>query len=166
MVHRHIGKRCRCTIDTLVHWFIDTLVRGSVEATHDDRGTSGAVSWVAGIALRLSGLDIQLVSRDKVKVNGTLVQLPYLQRPLVFVERSESTLLVSTNLGVKVSCVFIFCVHILYSYSVFMFCIYILCSCFVFIFCVHILYSYSMSMVCIHILYSYSVFIFYIHILC
>ena len=74
-----------------------------MEATHDDRGTGGVVSWVGGITLKVNGTAVNLRAGDNVLVDGQPVNLPYLQPPTVFVERSGSSLIVFTSIGLKVS---------------------------------------------------------------
>ncbi|XP_078582341.1 kielin/chordin-like protein isoform X2 [Branchiostoma floridae x Branchiostoma japonicum] len=69
---------------------------------NDDRGAFGAVSWTQESKIKLKGVEIELLQKWVVKVNGLEVNLPYLRDPVLFIEKSGSTILVNTEIGLKV----------------------------------------------------------------
>ncbi|XP_013412584.1 kielin/chordin-like protein isoform X2 [Lingula anatina] len=73
----------------------------TIEVQHDDRGVQG-VSWAQSLTVKIAGIELELLQRQAVKVNGQSVSLPYLKEPHVFVEQSGDNILLNTNLGVKV----------------------------------------------------------------
>ncbi|KAM6960594.1 kielin/chordin-like protein [Aplochiton taeniatus] len=73
----------------------------SVLATNDDRGRKG-VSWTKEVLVSIGDLEVQLLQDWVVKVDGKVVTLPFLQEPYVYVERRANTVLLNTNIGLKV----------------------------------------------------------------
>ncbi|XP_056455381.1 kielin/chordin-like protein [Gadus chalcogrammus] len=72
-----------------------------IHATNDDRGRKG-VSWTKEVTVFIGDLSVQLLQDWVVKVNGRVVALPYLREPYVYVERQTNTILLNTNIGIKV----------------------------------------------------------------
>ncbi|XP_017261029.1 kielin/chordin-like protein isoform X2 [Kryptolebias marmoratus] len=73
----------------------------SVHATNDDRGRNG-VSWTKEVTVFLGNVTVQLLQDWVVKVNEEVVALPFLREPYIFVERQTNTVLLNTNIGLKV----------------------------------------------------------------
>ncbi|XP_013888896.1 kielin/chordin-like protein isoform X2 [Austrofundulus limnaeus] len=73
----------------------------SVHATNDNRGRNG-VSWTKEVTVFLGNVTVQLLQDWVVKVNEEIVALPFLSEPYVFVERQTNTVLLNTNIGLKV----------------------------------------------------------------
>ncbi|CAL8376149.1 unnamed protein product, partial [Arctogadus glacialis] len=72
-----------------------------IHATNDDRGRKG-VSWTKEVTVFIGDLSVQLLQDWVVKVDGLVVALPYLREPYVYVERQTNTILLNTNIGIKV----------------------------------------------------------------
>ncbi|XP_034389852.1 kielin/chordin-like protein [Cyclopterus lumpus] len=73
----------------------------SVHATNDDRGRKG-VSWTKEVTVFIGDITVQLLQDWVVKVNGEVVTLPFLSEPYIYVERQTNTILLNTNIGLKV----------------------------------------------------------------
>ncbi|XP_014900210.1 kielin/chordin-like protein [Poecilia latipinna] len=73
----------------------------SVHVTNDDRGRKG-VSWTKEVAVFISDVAVQLLQEFVVKVNEEVVTLPFLKEPYIFIERQANTVLLNTNIGLKV----------------------------------------------------------------
>ncbi|XP_055365980.1 kielin/chordin-like protein isoform X2 [Betta splendens] len=73
----------------------------SIHATNDDRGRSG-VSWTKEVTVFIGDITVQLLQDWVVKVNDEAVTLPFLREPFVYVERQTNTILLNTNIGLKV----------------------------------------------------------------
>ncbi|XP_077451474.1 kielin/chordin-like protein isoform X1 [Stigmatopora argus] len=73
----------------------------SVHATNDDRGRQG-VSWTKEVTVFVGDVAVQLLQNWLVKVDGKAVTLPFLREPYIYVERKANTVLLNTNIGVKV----------------------------------------------------------------
>lgn len=73
----------------------------SVHVTNDDRGRKG-VSWTKEVAIFISDVAVQLLQEFVVKVNEEVVTLPFLREPYIYIERQANTVLLNTNIGLKV----------------------------------------------------------------
>ncbi|KAF5889344.1 kielin/chordin-like protein, partial [Clarias magur] len=73
----------------------------SVHVTNDDRGRKG-VSWTKEVTVYIRDLVIQLLQDWVVKVDHQTVTLPFLKEPYVYLERKSNTVLLNTNVGMKV----------------------------------------------------------------
>ncbi|CAI5664367.1 unnamed protein product [Oreochromis niloticus] len=73
----------------------------SVHATNDDRGRKG-VSWTKEVTVFLGDVTVQLLQDWIVKVNDEVVTLPFLREPYIYIERQTNTILLNTNIGLKV----------------------------------------------------------------
>uniref|UniRef100_A0A4W3J5X1 Kielin cysteine rich BMP regulator n=1 Tax=Callorhinchus milii TaxID=7868 RepID=A0A4W3J5X1_CALMI len=67
----------------------------SVRVTNDDRGRVG-VAWTKEVTVLVA--DVHCV----VQVDGHTVSLPFLREPYIYIERKTNTILLNTNIGVKV----------------------------------------------------------------
>uniref|UniRef100_A0A3B4UL11 Kielin cysteine rich BMP regulator n=1 Tax=Seriola dumerili TaxID=41447 RepID=A0A3B4UL11_SERDU len=73
----------------------------SVHATNDDRGRKG-VSWTKEVTVFIEDVTVQLLQDWIVKVNDEVVTLPFLREPYIYIERQSNTILLNTNIGLKV----------------------------------------------------------------
>ncbi|XP_045893127.1 kielin/chordin-like protein isoform X2 [Micropterus dolomieu] len=73
----------------------------SIHATNDDRGRTG-VSWTKEVTVFIGDITVQLLQDWVVKVNDEVVTLPFLREPHIYVERQTNTILLNTNIGLKV----------------------------------------------------------------
>ncbi|CAL8263592.1 unnamed protein product [Merluccius merluccius] len=73
----------------------------SIHTTNDDRGRKG-VSWTKEVTVFIGDLSVQLLQDWVVKVNDKVVALPFLREPYIYVERQTNTILLNTNIGLKV----------------------------------------------------------------
>lgn len=73
----------------------------SIHATNDDRGRKG-VSWTKEVTVFIGDVTVQLLQDWIVKVNDEVVNLPFLKEPYIYVERQTNTILLNTNIGLKV----------------------------------------------------------------
>ncbi|XP_042352823.1 kielin/chordin-like protein [Plectropomus leopardus] len=73
----------------------------SIHATNDDRGRKG-VSWTKEVTVFIGDITVQLLQDWVVKVNDEEVTLPFLREPYIYVERQTNTILLNTNIGLKV----------------------------------------------------------------
>ncbi|KAM7414471.1 hypothetical protein PAMA_019340 [Pampus argenteus] len=73
----------------------------SIHATNDDRGRKG-VSWTKEVTVFIGNVTVQLLQDWIVKVNGEVVTLPFLREPYIYIERRTNTILLNTNIGLKV----------------------------------------------------------------
>ncbi|XP_049429825.1 kielin/chordin-like protein [Epinephelus fuscoguttatus] len=73
----------------------------SIHATNDDRGRKG-VSWTKEVTVFIGEITVQLLQDWVVKVNDEVVALPFLREPYIYVERQTNTILLNTNIGLKV----------------------------------------------------------------
>uniref|UniRef100_A0A673BRQ6 Si:dkey-266m15.6 n=1 Tax=Sphaeramia orbicularis TaxID=375764 RepID=A0A673BRQ6_9TELE len=73
----------------------------SIHATNDDRGRKG-VSWTKEVTVFIGDVTVQLLQDWVVKVNDQVVTLPFLREPYIYVERQTNTILLNTNIGLKV----------------------------------------------------------------
>ncbi|XP_034032503.1 kielin/chordin-like protein isoform X2 [Thalassophryne amazonica] len=73
----------------------------SIHATNDDRGRKG-VSWTKEVTVFIGDVTVQLLQDWVVKVNDEVVTLPFLREPYIYIERQTNTILLNTNLGLKV----------------------------------------------------------------
>ncbi|XP_057692024.1 kielin/chordin-like protein isoform X2 [Corythoichthys intestinalis] len=73
----------------------------SIHATNDDRGRQG-VSWTKEVTVFIGDVTVQLLQNWLVKVDGEVVTLPFLREPYIYVERKANTVLLNTNIGLKV----------------------------------------------------------------
>ncbi|CAK6951146.1 kielin/chordin-like protein [Scomber scombrus] len=73
----------------------------SIHATNDDRGRKG-VSWTKEVTVFIGDVTVQLLQDWVVKVHDKVVTLPFLREPHIYVERQTNTILLNTNIGLKV----------------------------------------------------------------
>ncbi|XP_043944568.1 kielin/chordin-like protein [Protopterus annectens] len=73
----------------------------SIHVTNDDRGRKG-VSWTKEVTVLISDVVIQLLQDWIIMVDYQTVDLPFLKEPYVYIERKTNTILLNTNIGVKV----------------------------------------------------------------
>ncbi|KAM3609081.1 uncharacterized protein V6R79_009469 [Siganus canaliculatus] len=73
----------------------------SIHVTNDDRGRKG-VSWTKEVTVFIGDITVQLLQDWVVKVNDQVVTLPFLREPYIYVERQTNTILLNTNIGLKV----------------------------------------------------------------
>uniref|UniRef100_A0A8C3P7S5 Kielin cysteine rich BMP regulator n=1 Tax=Chrysemys picta bellii TaxID=8478 RepID=A0A8C3P7S5_CHRPI len=73
----------------------------SIHVTNDDRGRPG-VAWTKEVTVRVGDVVVQLLQDWLVRVDGQVVTLPFLKEPHLYVERQTNTVLLNTNIGVKV----------------------------------------------------------------
>ncbi|KAG7245576.1 hypothetical protein CRUP_008892, partial [Coryphaenoides rupestris] len=72
-----------------------------IHVTNDDRGRKG-VSWTKEVTVFIGDLSVQLLQDWVVKVNDKVVALPFLREPYVYMERQTNTILLNTDMGIKV----------------------------------------------------------------
>ncbi|KAH1187441.1 hypothetical protein KIL84_020190 [Mauremys mutica] len=73
----------------------------SIHVTNDDRGRPG-VAWTKEVTVQVGDAVVQLLQDWLVRVDGQVVTLPFLKEPHLYVERQTNTVLLNTNIGVKV----------------------------------------------------------------
>ncbi|XP_048865507.1 kielin/chordin-like protein isoform X2 [Brienomyrus brachyistius] len=73
----------------------------SIHVTNEDRGRTG-VSWTKEVTVFIADVVVQLLQNWVVMVDDQTVTLPFLREPYVYVERKTSTILLNTNIGMKV----------------------------------------------------------------
>ncbi|KAK6488158.1 kielin/chordin-like protein isoform X1 [Huso huso] len=73
----------------------------SIHATNDDRGRKG-VSWTKEVSVLIGDVVVQLLQNWVVVVDYQTVTLPFLKEPYIYIERKTNTILLNTNIGVKV----------------------------------------------------------------
>ncbi|XP_028305155.1 kielin/chordin-like protein isoform X2 [Gouania willdenowi] len=73
----------------------------SIYVTNEDRGRQG-VSWTKEVTVLLGDVTVQLLQAWVVKVNDEVVTLPFLREPYIYIERQTNTILLNTNIGLKV----------------------------------------------------------------
>ncbi|XP_054844536.1 kielin/chordin-like protein [Eublepharis macularius] len=73
----------------------------SIHVTNDDRGRQG-VSWTKEVTVLVGNTTVQLLQDRVVMVDSRTVTLPFLREPLLYVELKANTLLLNTNIGLKV----------------------------------------------------------------
>nr|XP_057932502.1 kielin/chordin-like protein isoform X1 [Doryrhamphus excisus] len=73
----------------------------SIHATNEDRGRKG-VSWTKEVTVFIGDVRVQLLQDWLVKVNDETVTLPFLREPYIYIERKTNTILLNTNIGLKV----------------------------------------------------------------
>ncbi|XP_068507212.1 kielin/chordin-like protein isoform X1 [Syngnathus scovelli] len=73
----------------------------SIHVTNDDRGRQG-VSWTKEVTVFIGDVTVRLLQDWLVKVDDETVKLPFLREPDIYVERKANTILLNSNIGVKV----------------------------------------------------------------
>ncbi|XP_051512067.1 kielin/chordin-like protein isoform X2 [Myxocyprinus asiaticus] len=73
----------------------------SVHVSNEDRGRKG-VSWTKEVTVYIGDVVVQLFQDWLVKVDYQTVSLPFLKEPYVYLERKTNTILLNTNVGLKV----------------------------------------------------------------
>ncbi|KAF4101146.1 hypothetical protein G5714_017578 [Onychostoma macrolepis] len=73
----------------------------SVHVSNEDRGRKG-VSWTKEVTVFIGDIVVQLFQNWIVKVDYQQVSLPFLKEPYVYLERKTNTILLNTNVGLKV----------------------------------------------------------------
>ncbi|KAL1257116.1 hypothetical protein QQF64_012661 [Cirrhinus molitorella] len=73
----------------------------SVHVSNEDRGRK-EVSWTKEVTVFIGDTVVQLFQDWIVKVDYLQVSLPFLKEPYVYLERKTNTILLNTNLGLKV----------------------------------------------------------------
>lgn len=69
---------------------------------NSDRDHYGSVAWTDSVTVKIAGSVYDLLKAGRVRVNGEEAKLPLLERPQVFIERSGTTIMLTTNVGMKV----------------------------------------------------------------
>ncbi|XP_041854067.1 kielin/chordin-like protein isoform X3 [Melanotaenia boesemani] len=72
-----------------------------IHVTNDDRGRKG-VSWTKEVTVFLGDVKVQLLQDWAVKVNEEVVTLPFLREPYIYIEQQTNTVLLNTDIGLKV----------------------------------------------------------------
>ncbi|KAI2653376.1 Kielin/chordin-like protein [Labeo rohita] len=75
--------------------------QGTVHVSNEDRGRKG-VSWTKEVTVLIGDTVVQLLQDWIVKVDYEPVSLPFLKEPYVYLERKTNTILLNTNVGLKV----------------------------------------------------------------
>uniref|UniRef100_A0ACB8FLC1 Uncharacterized protein n=1 Tax=Sphaerodactylus townsendi TaxID=933632 RepID=A0ACB8FLC1_9SAUR len=73
----------------------------SIHVTNDDHERTG-VSWTKEVMVLIGNVAVQLLQDRVVMVDSQTVTLPFLKEPHLYVELKANTLLLNTNIGVKV----------------------------------------------------------------
>ncbi|XP_059510514.1 kielin/chordin-like protein isoform X2 [Stegostoma tigrinum] len=73
----------------------------SIHVTNDDRGRRG-VSWTKEVTVLIGDLIVQFLQDWLVTVDDLSVSLPFLKEPYIYIERRANSILLNTNIGVKV----------------------------------------------------------------
>ncbi|XP_073706315.1 kielin/chordin-like protein [Garra rufa] len=73
----------------------------SVHVSNEDRGRKG-VSWTKEVTVFIGDTVVHLLQDWIVKVDYQQVSLPFLKEPYVYLERKTNTILLNTNVGLKV----------------------------------------------------------------
>uniref|UniRef100_A0ABM5GLJ4 Kielin/chordin-like protein isoform X1 n=1 Tax=Pogona vitticeps TaxID=103695 RepID=A0ABM5GLJ4_9SAUR len=73
----------------------------SIHVTNDDRGRQG-VSWTKEVTVLVGDSTVRLLQDRVVMVDAQTVTLPFLKEPHLYIELKATTLLLNTNIGVKV----------------------------------------------------------------
>nr|XP_055029771.1 kielin/chordin-like protein isoform X2 [Misgurnus anguillicaudatus] len=73
----------------------------SVHVSNEDRGRK-EVSWTKEVTVFIGDVVVQLLQDWVVKVDYQAVSLPFLKEPYVYLERKTNTILLNTNVGLKV----------------------------------------------------------------
>ncbi|XP_051579936.1 kielin/chordin-like protein [Myxocyprinus asiaticus] len=73
----------------------------SVRVSNEERGRKG-VSWTKEVTVFIGDVVVQLFQDWLVKVDYQTVSLPFLKEPYVYLERMTNTILLNTNVGLKV----------------------------------------------------------------
>eukprot|EP00079_Xenopus_tropicalis_P008629 XP_002931908.2 PREDICTED: kielin/chordin-like protein isoform X1 [Xenopus tropicalis] len=73
----------------------------SIHVTNDDRGLRG-VSWTKEVTVLIGDAVVQLLQDWVVMVDYQTVELPFLKEPYIYIERKTNTILLNSNIGVKV----------------------------------------------------------------
>ncbi|XP_069085493.1 kielin/chordin-like protein [Pleurodeles waltl] len=73
----------------------------SIHVTNDDRGRKG-VSWTKEVTVLIGDVVVQLLQDWIVVVDYQTVDLPFLKEPYIYIERKTNTILLNTNIGLKV----------------------------------------------------------------
>uniref|UniRef100_A0A3Q3D7A8 Kielin cysteine rich BMP regulator n=1 Tax=Hippocampus comes TaxID=109280 RepID=A0A3Q3D7A8_HIPCM len=73
----------------------------SIHATNEDRGRQG-VSWTKEVTVFIGDVTVQLLQDWLVKVDDETVTLPFLREPYIYLERKGNTILLNSNIGLKV----------------------------------------------------------------
>ncbi|XP_076848974.1 kielin/chordin-like protein isoform X2 [Brachyhypopomus gauderio] len=72
-----------------------------IHVTNEERGRKG-VSWTKEVTVFIGDVVVQLLQDWIVKVDYQTVNLPFLKEPYVYLERKTNTILLNTNIGMKV----------------------------------------------------------------
>ncbi|KAG8440107.1 hypothetical protein GDO86_006046 [Hymenochirus boettgeri] len=73
----------------------------SIHVTNDDRGQKG-VSWTKEVIILFGDAVIQLLQDWVVMVDYQTVELPFLKEPYIYIEKKTNTILLNSNIGIKV----------------------------------------------------------------
>ncbi|XP_023238974.1 uncharacterized protein LOC111637659 [Centruroides sculpturatus] len=73
----------------------------TVEAQNSDRGIEG-VSWTEGLTITLAEAIVNLAKGLVVSVNDKNVSLPYFENPQLYIEKTGNSVLVNTDVGLKI----------------------------------------------------------------
>ncbi|KAJ7329303.1 hypothetical protein JRQ81_015477, partial [Phrynocephalus forsythii] len=73
----------------------------SIHVTNDDRGRPG-VSWTKEVTVQVGDSTVRLLQDRVVMVDSQTVTLPFLKEPRLYIELKATTLLLNTDIGLKV----------------------------------------------------------------
>lgn len=73
----------------------------SIRVTNDARSTRSS-SWTKTVSVKVGDLKVNLGEKQRVKVNGAKVAVPYRLEGQVSIRREDESLLVETKIGVKI----------------------------------------------------------------
>lgn len=73
----------------------------TVEVQNSNRGIEG-VSWTESITIKLVNATVHLNQGLIVSVNEKNVSLPYFENPQLYIEKTGNSVLVNTNVGIKI----------------------------------------------------------------
>ncbi|XP_061402292.1 BMP-binding endothelial regulator protein, partial [Musca vetustissima] len=73
----------------------------SIRLTNDGRQTKRS-SWAKTVTLKMRGIRVNLGQKQRVKVNGTRVALPYSSGPITSIEKLSESIMLKTELGLSI----------------------------------------------------------------
>ncbi|XP_073844457.1 crosveinless 2-secreting protein [Musca autumnalis] len=73
----------------------------SIRLTNDGRQTKRS-SWAKTVTLKMKGIRVNLGQKQRVKVNGTRVALPYASGPITSIEKLSESIMLKTDLGLTI----------------------------------------------------------------
>lgn len=73
----------------------------SIRLTNDARQTKRS-SWAKTVTLKMKGIRVNLGQKQRVKVNGSRIALPYASGPITSIERLKESIMLKTDLGLSI----------------------------------------------------------------